>query len=126
VISSQLGFAETPVYTLKEKRKTIAWLRLLFFVNSPEPSQPHFFLQLIFKTKKRERWIVVLFVFIYGFFLSKSRPTIAIAMIITIMTAAIPSVRSDAVATFDVDVAVGAGVAAAFCTIMVVSAFDGQ
>ena len=52
---------------------------------------PYSILYLLFKTKKGERWIVVVLLFcFYGFFLSKSKPTIAIATIITIITAMIP------------------------------------
>jgi len=49
------------------------------------------FLHCFLKTKKGERGIVVVLLFcFYGFFLSKSKPTMAIAMIITIITATIP------------------------------------
>ncbi len=55
--------------------------------------------------------MVVLLLLFYGFFLSKSKPTMAIAMIIAITAAAIPIVRSDAVARPVTGAAVGAGVA---------------
>jgi high-affinity nickel permease len=48
--------------------------------------------------------------FFYGFFLSMSKPTIAIAMIMAIAAATIPMVRPDIVATLDTGVAVGTGV----------------
>jgi hypothetical protein len=54
--------------------------------------------------------LFLLFCF-YGFLLSKSKPTMAIAMIITITATAIPIVRPDIVARFDTGVAVGAVVA---------------
>ena len=61
-----------------------------------------FFSPCFLKTKKRERGIVVvLLLCFYGFFLSKSKPTMAIAMIIAIITAAIPIVRPDIVARPD-------------------------
>jgi hypothetical protein len=47
----------------------------------------------------------------YGFFLSKSKPTMAIAMIIAMTAAANPIVRPDIVARPVTGVAVGAGVA---------------
>ena len=50
--------------------------------------------------------VVLLFCF-YGFFLSKSKPTMAIAMIIAITAAAIPIVRSDVVARPVTGAAVG-------------------
>ena len=50
----------------------------------------------------------------------------AIAMIIAITAAAIPIVRPDIVAKPVTGVAVGAGVAGAFCTVMAVSALDPQ
>ena len=52
--------------------------------------------------------VVLLFCF-YGFFLSKSMPTMAIAMIIAITAATIPIVRPDIVARPDTGAAVGAG-----------------
>ena len=48
---------------------------------------------------------------VYGFFLSKSKPTMAIAIIIAITATAIPIVRSDAVARFDAVATVGVDVA---------------
>ena len=65
-------------------------------------------------------------VLVYGFFLNRSKPTIAIATIITIMTAAIPRARADIVATFDTGVDVGAGVAGGALAQMCVSAEDPQ
>ncbi len=53
----------------------------------------------------------VLIVLVYGFFLSKSKPTIAIAMIIAITPAAMYVSRSVVVARFDAGAAVGAVVA---------------
>ncbi len=61
-----------------------------------------------------------------GFFLSKSKPTMAIAMIIAITAPAIPIVMSDTVARFDAGTGVGAAVAEGDCMNMLVSAFDGQ
>jgi len=74
---------------------------------------PYSFLYLLFKTKKGEREIVVVLLFcFYGFFLSKSKPTMAIAMIITITAAVIPSSTVDVVARPVGGEAVGAAVGA--------------
>jgi hypothetical protein len=52
-----------------------------------------------------------LFWHFYGFFLTNTKPTMAIAIIMAITAAAIPIVRPDIVAKSDWVVAVGAGVA---------------
>jgi len=49
----------------------------------------------------------------YGFFLSMSKPTMAIAMIMAITATAIPSIRSDVVAMFPTGVEVGISVGCA-------------
>ncbi len=52
---------------------------------------PYSFLQYFLKTKKGDRWILIILLRrFYGFFLSKSKLITAIAMIITIITAMIP------------------------------------
>ena len=54
--------------------------------------------QKFFITKKGKEDCGCFIVLFYGFFLSKSKPTMAIAMIIAITAAAIPIVRADIVA----------------------------
>jgi uncharacterized membrane protein YccF (DUF307 family) len=68
--------------------------------------------------------VVVLLLCFYGFFLSKSNATMAIAMIITIITATIPYVRADIVAKPVTGVAVGAAVGAGEPAYMCASAAD--
>jgi len=55
--------------------------------------------------------VVVLSFWFYGFFLSKSKPTMAIAIIIAMTATAIPIVRPDIVASRVTGEAVGAVVA---------------
>jgi hypothetical protein len=77
------------------------------------------------KTKKGERWIVVALLFwFYGFFLSRSKPTMAIAMIIAITATEIPIVKPVIVAKPNTGEAVGAVVPVGPCTTIVVSALD--
>ena len=61
----------------------------------------------------------------YGLFLSSSKPTMAIAMIIAITPTAMYIIRSDVVAMFDIGVAVGAAVGAGLLALKDVSALDG-
>ena len=62
--------------------------------------------------------------FFYGFFLNKSKPSMAIAMTITIITAAIPSSTVAVDAKPVTGVGVGAAVAEGPCTVMPVCALD--
>ena len=57
------------------------------------------FSQKILKIKKKKRDVCFI-VWLYGFFLSKIKPTMAIAMIIAITATYVPF-RSDVVAKFD-------------------------
>ena len=72
---------------------------------------PLLFSVTFFWTKKGESGFLLCC--FYGFFLSKSMPTIAIAMRITITAAAMPMVRLDCDARPVTGEAVGAGVAGA-------------
>jgi Ca2+-dependent lipid-binding protein len=88
VTPKNLGFAEA-LETLGEKNAKLAKGYASCECNqsllSPISSS------LLFKTKKKgKEFVVVLLCCVYGFFLSKSKPTMAIAMIITITATTIP------------------------------------
>ena len=68
----------------------------------------------------------MVFASFYGCFLSSSKPTRAIAMIIAIVAPTMYIIRSEVVARFAGVVATGDGVAAASSTTKVVSEYDGQ
>jgi len=70
--------------------------------------------------------VVVLSFWFYGFFLSKSKPTMAIAIIIAMTATAIPIVKPDIVANPETGVDVGAAVAEGPCTTMLVSELEPQ
>jgi hypothetical protein len=80
-------------------------------------------LRIYLKTKKGKRDRLLLA--FYGLFLSSSKPTMAIAMIIAITPIAMYIARSVVVAMFDTGVAVGAVVGAGVLTVNDVSAFEG-
>ena len=102
--------------TFKEKKKRKSLLKAIAFREFGQSLlSPHLFSPLlsILRLKKgKEGFLVVLLFWFYGFFLSKSKPTMAIAMIITITAATIPIVRLDCDAKPVTGGAVGAVVGA--------------